>query len=177
MILRPPRSTQTDTLCPYTTRFRSHAPVRRRLGTATFCTLKSMPSHAKPASFQAAQFRAALGRFPTGVTVITAEHPDTGAPIGLTISSFTSVSLQPPMVLWTLTHTASSLALFERLERYVIHVLLAAQVGMARRFAHGPHSERFQGLALGRAPAGPLMLSSEERRVGKECVSKCRSRW
>src|SRR3546814_2028086 len=91
MILRPPRSTQTDTLCPYTTRFRSHAPVRRRLGTATFGTLKSMPSHAKPASFQAAQFRAALGRFPTGVTVITAEHPDTGAPIGLTISSFNSV--------------------------------------------------------------------------------------
>ncbi len=76
-----------------------------------------------PADFPALFFRSALGRFPTGVTVITAEHPDTGAPLGLTISSFSSVSLEPPMVLWTLTHTAASLAAFKALDRYVIHVL------------------------------------------------------
>lgn len=130
-----------------------------------------MPTHAQPASFQAPKFRSALGRFPTGVTVITTEDPDTGAPIGLTISSFTSVSLDPPMVLWTLTHTASTLPLFERLERYVIHVLSASQVNLARRFAHGPHSERFQGLALGRAPGGTLMLQDPWCAAWFECFN------
>ena len=98
-----------------------------------------------PADFPALYFRSALGRFPTGVTVITAEHPDGGAPLGLTISSFSSVSLEPPMVLWTLTHTAASLAAFKALDRYVIHVLSAGQVDLARRFAKGPQAERFAG--------------------------------
>ena len=133
-----------------------------------------MPSHAKPASFQEADFRSALGRFPTGVTVITAEHPDTGAPIGLTISSFTSVSLEPPMVLWTLTHTASSLPAFLRLERYVVHVLSARQVHLARRFSHGSQTERFAGLALGRAPGDTLMLRDPACAAWFECFNSQR---
>ena len=128
-----------------------------------------MHSHPEPADFPALFFRSALGRFPTGVTVITAEHPDTGAPIGLTISSFSSVSLEPPMVLWTLTHTATSLAAFQALDRYVIHVLSASQVSLARRFAKGPQADRFAGLDMDRAPNGTLMLADPDCAAWFEC--------
>lgn len=130
-----------------------------------------MPQHPTPADFQALYFRSALGRFPTGVTVVVAENPDTGTPIGLTISSFTSVSLEPPMVLWTLTHTASSLESFHRLERYTIHVLSASQVDLARRFAHGPQTARFEGVPLARAPNGTLMLDDPNCSAWFECFN------
>jgi flavin reductase (DIM6/NTAB) family NADH-FMN oxidoreductase RutF len=126
-------------------------------------------TQATPADFPALYFRSALGRFPTGVTVVTAEHPETGSPLGLTISSFSSVSLEPPMVLWTLTHSASSLSAFLHLERYVIHVLSASQVELARRFARGAPAERFSGLRLERAPNGTLMLGDERCAAWFEC--------
>lgn len=128
-----------------------------------------MPSAPTPADFPDLYFRSALGRFPTGVTVVTGEHPDTGAPLGLTISSFSSVSLNPPMVLWTLTHTASSLPAFLRIQRYVIHILSAAQIDLARRFSRGPQAERFVGLALDRAPNGTLMLDDPQCAAWFEC--------
>ena len=128
-----------------------------------------MRSQPTPADFPALFFRSALGRFPTGVTVITAEHPDTGTPLGLTISSFSSVSLDPPMVLWTLTHAAASLASFKALDRYVIHVLSAGQVDLARRVAKGPQAERFVGLELERAPNGTLMLADNRCAAWFEC--------
>lgn len=122
-----------------------------------------------PADFPSLYFRSALGRFPTGVTIVTAEHPDTGAPLGLTISSFSSVSLDPPMVLWTLTHTASSLGAFLALDHYVIHVLSASQIDLARRFAKGSHEDRFAGLTLDRAPNGTLMLGDSRCAAWFEC--------
>ncbi len=131
----------------------------------------TMTSRVRPADFPALYFRSALGRFPTGVTVVTAEHPDTGAPLGLTISSFTSVSLEPPLVLWTLTHTASSLAAFLKLKRYVIHVLSAGPIDLARRFARGPQPERFLGLDLERAPNGTLMLADTRCAAWFECYN------
>jgi flavin reductase (DIM6/NTAB) family NADH-FMN oxidoreductase RutF len=126
-------------------------------------------SSAAPADFPDRYFRSALGRFPTGVTIVTAEHPDTGVPMGMTISSFSSVSLQPPMVLWTLTQNAASRPAFLTLDRYVIHVLSASQVNLARRFARGSHHERFAGLALGRAPNGTLMLEDPRCAAWFEC--------
>lgn len=128
-----------------------------------------MTSIISSAGFTATYFKSALGRFPTGVTVITAEHPDTGKPLGLTISSFSSVSLEPPMVLWTLTHEASSLPAFRRLQRYVIHVLSAGQAEMAYRFAKGPQSARFDGIGLTRAPGGSLMLADSQCAAWFEC--------
>ncbi|CAM5206102.1 Flavin reductase (DIM6/NTAB) family NADH-FMN oxidoreductase RutF OS=Castellaniella defragrans OX=75697 GN=HNR28_001282 PE=4 SV=1 [Castellaniella defragrans] len=124
---------------------------------------------ASPADFPDRYFRSALGRFPTGVTIVTAEHPDTHAPLGMTISSFTSVSLQPPMVLWTLTQSAASRAILLGLERYVIHVLSASQVNLARRFARGSYGERFAGLTLARAPNGTLMLEDPRCSAWFEC--------
>src|SRR3546814_20728307 len=101
--------------------------------------------------FDARFFRTALGRFATGVTVVTTAAPD-GAPIGLTVSSFNSVSLDPPLVLWSLSRGSASPDVFEHCERYVVNVMSAGQAALARRFA----------------------LRSEERRVGMWCCSRRR---
>lgn len=130
-----------------------------------------MPIHPHPANFTALDFRLALGRFPTGVTIITAEDPDTGHPLGLTISSFSSVSLDPPLVLWTLTHNAVSLPAFKRVQRYTIHVLSGNQAGLARRFARGPQAQRFSGISLARAPHGTLMLADTRCAAWFECFN------
>jgi len=110
--------------------------------------------------FDACEFRRALGRFATGVTVVTAAGPD-GTPAGLTVSSFNSVSLDPPLVLWSLSRASSSLDLFQGCRRYVVNVLAAGQLALARRFAGGSPAERFAGLALHHAPGGTPMLGPE----------------
>src|SRR3546814_9850146 len=106
-----------------------------------------------PPDFDARFFRTALGRFATGVTIVTTAAPD-GAPIGLTVSSFNSVSLDPPLVLWSLSRGSASLEVFEHCERYVVNVLSAGQVALARRFALGHSRERFNGLPRAQAPGG-----------------------
>lgn len=122
--------------------------------------------------FDAAQFRATLGRFATGVTIITAEAAD-GSPVGLTVSSFNSVSLDPPLVLWSLSQSASSLPAMQQCERYVIHVLSAGQIALARHFATIRASERFKGIELARAPGGTLMLA-EKSAAWFECCNRSR---
>lgn len=107
--------------------------------------------------FDAAFFRTALGRYATGVTVVTTSDLD-GAPIGLTVSSFNSVSLNPPLVLWSLSRNSSSLAAFEQCQRYVVNVLGAEQIALARRFATGKTPDRYNGLTVHHAPGGTPML-------------------
>ena len=72
--------------------------------------------------------------FATGVTIVTARNA-AGELVGLTASSFNSVSLAPPLVLWSLSHTASTLAAFANGAHYAIHVLAADQKPLAERFA------------------------------------------
>jgi flavin reductase (DIM6/NTAB) family NADH-FMN oxidoreductase RutF/DNA-binding MarR family transcriptional regulator len=91
--------------------------------------------------FDKRAFRTALGCFPTGVTVVTTLDPG-GKRIGLTANSFTSVSLDPPLVLWSLAKSAASLPTFVKAPHYAINVLAADQIGLSRRFA-GPHPDRF----------------------------------
>jgi flavin reductase (DIM6/NTAB) family NADH-FMN oxidoreductase RutF len=129
---------------------------------------------AKPADFDSTYFRSALGRFATGVTVITCESPLTGEPMGLTISSFASVSLNPPLVLWTLVKSASSLPHFQETERYVIHVLAASQLHLAKRFAHGSQAERFQGIARTRTADGTMKLAEPDCPAWFECFNLTR---
>jgi flavin reductase (DIM6/NTAB) family NADH-FMN oxidoreductase RutF len=124
--------------------------------------------------FDSTFFRSALGRFATGVTVITTESKLDSSPVGLTISSFNSVSLDPPLVLWTLSRSASSLPHFEHCERYVVHVLAATQLQLAKRFAYGPQSRRFEGLELKRSPAGVLMLDETECAAWFQCYNVTR---
>src|SRR3546814_1108522 len=75
------------------------------------------------------------------------------------------------MVLWTLSKKASSLDHFLQTRRYVIHVLAAPQLSLAKRFAQGSQTDRFKGLALTRAPGGTLMLDEPECAAWFECYN------
>jgi len=79
-------------------------------------------------------FREALGSFATGVTVLTALTPD-GEPIGVTISSFNSVSLQPPLILWSLACASPRLEAFRQTRHYAVNVLTADQQWLSDCFA------------------------------------------
>jgi flavin reductase (DIM6/NTAB) family NADH-FMN oxidoreductase RutF len=92
------------------------------------------PRQAQPPSFSSQEFRSALGMFATGVTIVTARTAD-GQVIGLTANSFNSVSLSPPLVLWSLARAAASLPVFSGGSHYAINVLAADQKQLAERFA------------------------------------------
>jgi flavin reductase (DIM6/NTAB) family NADH-FMN oxidoreductase RutF len=111
--------------------------------------------HARPA-FTERQFRDALSEFATGVTIITTR--DSGARyVGFTANSFNSVSLAPPLVLWSLSRAADSHLAFEQCERYAINVLAADQVPLARRFSR-PHADRFSGVPYTLGWAGAPLI-------------------
>ena len=94
--------------------------------------------------FDIQHFRAALSQFATGVTIITTRDPDGGF-FGLTASSFNSVSLNPPLVLWSLGKQSRSMSLFAENSHYVINVLAADQAELAERFA-SRIDDRFSGV-------------------------------
>src|SRR6202035_1756767 len=79
-------------------------------------------------------FRNALGTFATGVTIITAVTPD-GKPYGLTCNSFASVSLNPPLVLWSLGMFSNGLSIFQNASHFTVNVLGASQQELSNRFA------------------------------------------
>jgi 3-hydroxy-9,10-secoandrosta-1,3,5(10)-triene-9,17-dione monooxygenase reductase component len=91
------------------------------------------------------RFRAALAQFATGVTIITARAPH--GFVGFTANSFNSVSLEPPLVIWSLARRSRSLAIFEGAVHYAINVLAHDQIELARRFSR-PHTDRFAGVAF-----------------------------
>jgi flavin reductase (DIM6/NTAB) family NADH-FMN oxidoreductase RutF len=111
---------------------------------------------AQSPSFGTEAFRAALGRFATGVTIVTARAAD-GSLVGLTANSFNSVSLNPPLVLWSLALSAGSLPAFSRGSHYAIHILTAAQRDLAMRFAT-PKVDRFGGLTWRDGAGGAPIL-------------------
>src|SRR6201997_754449 len=78
-------------------------------------------------------FRNALGTFATGVTIITAVTPD-GKPYGLTCNSFASVSLNPPLVLWSLGMYSSSLGAFQSASHFAVNILGTTQQELANKF-------------------------------------------
>lgn len=86
------------------------------------------------ARFDAREFRNALGTFPTGVAVVTTRAPS-GAFVGLTINSFSSLSLEPPLVLWALQLASPSLGAFDRARHFAVNILAEEQVELSRRFA------------------------------------------
>ncbi len=87
-----------------------------------------------PASDKLA-LRRALGAFATGVTIVTARAAESGDPVGFTANSFTSVSLEPPLLLVCLAHTARSYRVFREAQSFAVNVLAAEQEETARRFA------------------------------------------
>lgn len=104
--------------------------------------------------FDQRSFRSALGRFATGVTVITARGAD-GRPVGVTANSFNSVSLDPPLILWSLSRTSNSLEAFESSNEFAIHVLGVEQEDLSSRFAT-PGVDKFQNIAIA-ADGVPLL--------------------
>lgn len=100
--------------------------------------------------------RASLGQFATGVAIATARDGD-GRRAGVTINSFGSVSLAPPLVLWSLAAAASSRPVFEATPQHAINVLAAGQEPLARRFATRL-ADRFAGVVLREGPFGTLLI-------------------
>jgi flavin reductase (DIM6/NTAB) family NADH-FMN oxidoreductase RutF len=101
--------------------------------------------------------RECLGQFATGVTIVTTRGAD-GEPVGLTANSFNSVSLNPPLVLWSLAKRATSLALFAAHSHYAINILAAGQIELARRFATRGLTDRFAGVAHREGSGGVPLL-------------------
>jgi flavin reductase (DIM6/NTAB) family NADH-FMN oxidoreductase RutF len=99
-------------------------------------------------------FRTALGTFGTGVTIVTAMSPD-GTPYGVTCNSFASVSLNPPLVLWSLGMFSQGLPIFQNASHFAVNVLDVSQQELALRFAKSS-GEKFAGVewkpGLGNAP-------------------------
>ncbi len=112
----------------------------------------------------ARQLRNALGRFPTGVTVITTRAPD-GKREGITANSFSALSLDPPLVLWSIVRKSASLAGFVASSHFAINVLASNQSDVSHRFAT-PQPDKFAGLdvgeGLGGSPLLPGVLASFE---------------
>jgi 3-hydroxy-9,10-secoandrosta-1,3,5(10)-triene-9,17-dione monooxygenase reductase component len=93
------------------------------------------------AAVGAQALRAALGRFATGVTIVTCQGPD-GLPVGLTANSFNALSLEPPLVLWSLRGASPNLAAFTAASHFAVNVLAESQIELSRRFASPVH-DRF----------------------------------
>jgi flavin reductase (DIM6/NTAB) family NADH-FMN oxidoreductase RutF len=98
-------------------------------------------------------YRRALGAFPTGVCVVTADTPE--GPLGITVNSFASVSLEPRLVLWCLDERSERWPVFAAAECFAIHVLPAGDQGLAVRFARGVcRLEPGEFVRVGEGPPG-----------------------
>jgi len=109
-----------------------------------------------PREIDSRAFRDALGVFATGVTVVTTRMPD-GTCAGLTVSSFNSVSLNPPLIVWSLSLESPNLKAFLDCEYYAVNVLAADQVELSRRFAL-PMIDKFAGLEFEQGIGGVPLL-------------------
>lgn len=85
--------------------------------------------------------RQTLGEFATGVTVVTARSPD-GRPVGITVNSFASISLEPPLVLWSIGHHSLLRQVFETCGHWVVNILAADQLTLSQQFSQ-PGVDRF----------------------------------
>ena len=126
------------------------------------------PRRALAPSFTPQAFRSALGMFATGVTIVTARNGD-GVLVGLTANSFNSVSLEPPLVLWSLSRQAGSMPTFARGSHYVVNILAADQHELAVRFA-SKQPDRFKEVAIRDSPAGAPIIE------GAAAVFECFNR-
>jgi flavin reductase ActVB len=111
-----------------------------------------------PMAVTAVEFRTALGSFASGVTVVTTARPD-GSPVGMTVSAFSSLSVDPPLVLVCLAHSAYSHPVFESCPRFAVSVLNGDQGDLARRYATAG-GEKFRDGDTEFGPVGGVPLIS-----------------
>jgi len=125
---------------------------------------------AQTPGFSRNEFRTALGMFATGVTIVTARASD-GRLVGLTANSFNSVSLAPPLVLWSLAQAASTMDAFRDGSHYAINILGADQQALALRFATRG-VDRFADVEFAEGRCGaPLIAGSV---ASFECFNRSR---
>ena len=129
-----------------------------------------LPTHAAAPAFSPLEFRAALGMFATGVTIVSARTPS-GELVGLTANSFNSVSLDPPLVLWSLARRSLSMPAFLAGTHYAINVLAAGQQELALRFA-SPVGDRWNDVDWRPGVAGAPLIEGAVARF--ECFNKSR---
>ena len=110
----------------------------------------------KPSPADCRDFRNALGNFPTGVTVVTALTAD-GQPIGVTIGSFSSLSLAPPLILWSLSLNSGNVETFRQAAHFSVNVLAADQQELSERFA-AQNGDRFAQLPVRRGLGGVPLI-------------------
>ena len=108
--------------------------------------------------------------FATGVTIVTARTP-AGVLVGLTANSFNSVSLNPPLVLWSLAQAASSMAAFSTGSHYAINILAADQKALAERFA-SRREDRWTDVAFTEGACGAPLLDGAAATF--ECFNRSR---
>lgn len=117
--------------------------------------------------FDPRDFRNALGQFATGVTIVTTRTPE-GEPIGLTANSFSSVSLAPPLVLWSLSLRSPNLVNFLQAGHFAINVLARDQIDLSQRFSK-PVPKKFDGVAHRFGESGSPLLE------GSAAYFECRT--
>ena len=122
-------------------------------------------------NFSPRDFRASLAMFATGVTIVTARTPE-GVLVGLTANSFNSVSLSPPLVLWSLARAAASMAALSSSSHYAINILAADQKALAERFASGRREDRWSGVSFSEGLSGAPLLAGATATF--ECFNRSR---
>ena len=108
-------------------------------------------------AFDTRAFRRALGNFATGVTVVTAADA-TGRKVGVTANSFNSVSLDPPLILWSIDKRSTSHAVFETASHFAVNVLAADQIDLSNNFAR-PKEDRFAEVEYQAGEGGAPILA------------------
>ncbi len=108
-------------------------------------------------TFTSSEFRKALGNYATGVAIISARVAD-GDPVGITANSFASVSLDPPLVLWSVDKSSSQCDVFVNCEYFAVHILQEDQQQLARTFSDDD-ADKFNGLIIERGVADLPLIS------------------
>ena len=115
-------------------------------------------SSTPPSAVDPAHFRHVLGHFLTGVTIITAMDPDAAAPVGLAASSFTSVSLDPPLVLFCAGTTSSTWPRIQAAKSYCVNILGEDQETLSRQFSG--KGDKFSGVGWRAGRSGSPIIES-----------------
>ena len=117
-------------------------------------------------SFDSRQLRNVLGTFTTGVTIVTTRDPH-GVPHGVTANSFSSVSLEPPLVLWSQALTSRSLPAFQESDYFAVNVLAEDQIEVSKHFAR-PQDDKFASVKYSDGLGGVPVLEGTVAHF--ECV-------
>lgn len=134
-------------------------------------------------SIDAMRFRSVLGRFATGVVAITAIEPATGQPTGLAANSFTSVSLNPPLVAFCVAHTSTTWPKLRAADRHCVNILAEHQREICLQLAT-KGGDKFGGLTWTKSPGGHPVLDGAvawlecspvaEHKAGDHVIVVCR---